>query len=87
MRLMSEVANPFEKLDRSAEGSMHRSENLQSFTGNSRPEGVQTAAEPPSAPLLDDHGRNLPPWREQVTWRGMFISALIAVIASIMTLK
>lgn len=37
--------------------------------------------------LLDDEGRVIPPWHEQVTLRAIFTGACISVLFSIMVLK
>lgn len=37
--------------------------------------------------LLDDHGREIPPWHHQVTFRALFVGAGISVLFVIMVLK
>lgn len=37
--------------------------------------------------LLDDHGREIPPWHHQVTFRALFVGAGISVLFVIVVLK
>ena len=37
--------------------------------------------------LVDDHGRQIPPWYHQVTFRALFVGAAISVLFCIMVLK
>lgn len=44
-------------------------------------------AKPDEELLLDDHGREIPPWYHQITFRALFVGACISVLFCIMTLK
>lgn len=44
-------------------------------------------AKPDEELLLDDYGREIPPWYHQITFRALFVGAGISVLFCIMTLK